>query len=348
MRKLWSVLALSSIVLVTSAASAQAAVVTVGPELTGTFTSSSCGIPCSVTNSGLMQPGAQLTSPISGVVVRWHVIGGNTEGTYRLRTMTETSPSVYLFSGSSEPVSSVPSAGIQTFTATLPIAAGQMIGLDLSPTASVGLGSGLGSYEEWFTVPADGTSPAPSNNGIVAIGFNAEVQPPPTITALGSASGPAAGGTSVRVTGTDLEGATAVKFGSNPAASFTVDSEGQITATSPAGSGSLPVSVTTPAGTATSSQQFAYQAPQTPTPTPPPTPTPAPNPTPAKTCTVPKLKGKSLKSARTAIIRADCNVGRVNKKKGVKAASAKVVGQSSKPGTVLPPRTAVNVTLGKA
>jgi hypothetical protein len=345
MRKFRSIVLLSSIVLAVTAASAPAAVVTVGPDLTGTYTPSSCSQPCTVANSSLTQLGAQLTSPVSGVVVRWHVIGGSTAGTYRLRTMSQTSPSVFLFSGSSETVSSVPSAGIQTITATMPITIGQTIGLDMNSTASVGLGSGLGSFDQWEPVPTDGTSTAPFNTGTTSIGFNAEVQPPPTITALGSASGPAGGGTSVTVTGTDLEGATAVNFGSNPAALFTVDSESHITAISPAGSGTVPVSVTTVAGTATAGQQFTYQAPQTPTPTA--GPTPAPISGPPRICKVPKLKGKSLKSARTAIIRADCNVGRVNKKKGVKASTAKVVGQSSKPGTVVPPRTAVNVTLGK-
>lgn len=344
MRKLSSVLALSSIVLIITASSAQAADVTVGPDLTGSYSSASCGVACTLANASLTQLGAQLTSPVSGAVVRWHVLGGNTAGTYRLRTMSQLSPSSFLFSGSSAPVSSVPSVGIQTFTAMMPITTGQTIGLDMSESASVGLGSGLGSFDQWEPVPADGTSPATINTGTVAIGFNAEVQPVPTITALGSASGPTGGGTSVTVTGTDLEGATAVKFGSSPAASFTVDSENQITATSPAGSGSVPVSVTTVAGTATSGQQFTYQAQQASNPTA--TPTPAPISAPAKTCRVPKLKGKSLKVARTAIIRADCNVGRVNKKKGVKAATAKVVAQSSKPGTVLPARTAVNVTLG--
>jgi hypothetical protein len=347
MRKLSSVLALSSIVLIITAASAQAADVTLGPDLTGTYTSSSCDVACTLANVSLTQPGAQLTSPVSGAVVRWHVIGGSTAGTYRLRTMSQTAPSSFLFSGSSELVSSVPSAGIQTFTATMPIAAGQTIGLDMSETASIGLGSGLGTFEQWEPVPTDGTSPATINNGTVSIGFNAEVQPAPTVTSLGTTSGPTGGGTAVTITGTDLDGATAVKFGSSSAAAFTIDSEGQITATSPAGSGSVPVIVTTVAGTATSGQRFSYQAPQASNPNPNPTPTPAPISAPAKTCAVPKLKGKSLKAARTAIIRADCNVGRVNKKKGVKAATAKVVGQSSKPGTVLPARTAVNVTLGQ-
>ncbi|WP_174557531.1 beta strand repeat-containing protein, partial [Nocardia vaccinii] len=61
--------------------------------------------------------------------------------------------------------------------------------------------------------------------------------------------GPEAGGTTVVLTGTDLTGATAVDFGATPAASFTVDSDTQITAMSPAGTGLAEVTVTTPGGT---------------------------------------------------------------------------------------------------
>ncbi|WP_433490815.1 IPT/TIG domain-containing protein [Nocardia grenadensis] len=61
--------------------------------------------------------------------------------------------------------------------------------------------------------------------------------------------GPEAGGTTVVLTGTDLTGATAVDFGATPAASFTVDSNTQITAVSPAGTGLAEVTVTTPGGT---------------------------------------------------------------------------------------------------
>ena len=69
------------------------------------------------------------------------------------------------------------------------------------------------------------------------------------MTAVSPASGPAAGGTSVTITGTNLTGATAVNFGATPAATFTVNTATQITATSPAGSGTVNITVTTPAGT---------------------------------------------------------------------------------------------------
>jgi hypothetical protein len=77
------------------------------------------------------------------------------------------------------------------------------------------------------------------------------------------AAGPATGGTSVTVTGTDLAGASAVSFGGVPATSVSVTDATHLTATSPAGSlGAVDVSVTTSSGTsdATGSDLFTYVA----------------------------------------------------------------------------------------
>ncbi|WP_459549879.1 beta strand repeat-containing protein [Nocardia sp. X0981] len=71
----------------------------------------------------------------------------------------------------------------------------------------------------------------------------------PTLTSVVPSSGPAAGGTTVVLTGTGLAGATAVNFGATPATSFTVDSPTQITAVAPAGAGTVAVTVTTAGGT---------------------------------------------------------------------------------------------------
>ncbi|MHA4874905.1 IPT/TIG domain-containing protein, partial [Enterococcus faecium] len=51
------------------------------------------------------------------------------------------------------------------------------------------------------------------------------------------------------ITGTNFTGATAVSFGGTAAASFTVNSATQITATAPTGTGTVDVRVTTAAGT---------------------------------------------------------------------------------------------------
>ncbi|MFR9749661.1 beta strand repeat-containing protein [Nocardia sp. 004] len=70
----------------------------------------------------------------------------------------------------------------------------------------------------------------------------------PTVLGLSPISGPEGGGTAVIITGSGFTGATAVTFGITPAAGFTVDSDTQITATSPAGVGVVGVTVTTAGG----------------------------------------------------------------------------------------------------
>ena len=83
--------------------------------------------------------------------------------------------------------------------------------------------------------------------------------PVPTVIAIAPTGGPAAGGTLVTITGTDLGGATAVRFGEASAPGFAVDSPTRITATAPAGSaGTVDVSVTTPGGTGTGAGLFTY------------------------------------------------------------------------------------------
>lgn len=74
----------------------------------------------------------------------------------------------------------------------------------------------------------------------------------PTVTGVAPTSGPEAGGTVVTISGTGFTGATAVDFGSAPAASFTVVSDTTITATTPAHApGPVPVTVAAPGGTST-------------------------------------------------------------------------------------------------
>ncbi|MBI0378598.1 IPT/TIG domain-containing protein [Streptomyces albiflaviniger] len=104
------------------------------------------------------------------------------------------------------------------------------------------------------TVQITVTTPAGTSNG-VAFGYAAA----PTLTAVSPASGPATGGTTVTLTGTNLLGTTAVRFGAVNATSFTVVSATQITAVAPAGSGTVQVTVTTPGGTS-NGVSYAYVA----------------------------------------------------------------------------------------
>ena len=83
--------------------------------------------------------------------------------------------------------------------------------------------------------------------------------PRPTVTGVSPASGATAGGTTVTITGTGLAGATVVRFGA-AATAIAADSGTQITVTSPPGAGTVPITVTTPAGTsrATAAGHYAY------------------------------------------------------------------------------------------
>ncbi|GAT61626.1 leucine-rich repeat protein [Paludibacter jiangxiensis] len=100
-----------------------------------------------------------------------------------------------------------------------------------------------------------------TNNMYGKFKVNIEFAALPNITSISPTSGTTAGGTTVTITGTNLTGATAVKFGSTNAASFTVNSDTQITATSPARSaGAVDITVTTAGGTSatSSADQFTY------------------------------------------------------------------------------------------
>jgi len=84
----------------------------------------------------------------------------------------------------------------------------------------------------------------------------------PTVTGIGPATGSSAGGTSVTIVGTNFTGVTAVNFGTTQAASFTVNSSTSITAVSPAGSGSVHITVIAAGGTSatTTADVFSYGA----------------------------------------------------------------------------------------
>ncbi len=75
------------------------------------------------------------------------------------------------------------------------------------------------------------------------------------------------GGTTVSVSGSDFSGATAVRFGTRNAASFTVSESGEIAAISPPGTGTVNITVTTPRGESpiAPGDEFRYTPPVPPT-----------------------------------------------------------------------------------
>jgi Tol biopolymer transport system component len=102
--------------------------------------------------------------------------------------------------------------------------------------------------------------------GIILTGGGTLSTPPAThqvsVTGVRPGSGPAAGGTSVRVFGTGFAAGASVHFGANAATKVSVVSAGELTATSPAGADTVDVTVSTSAGTspATQADRFTYTA----------------------------------------------------------------------------------------
>lgn len=110
------------------------------------------------------------------------------------------------------------------------------------------------------TVPSGATSGSitvTTANGHASSATDYQVSPPPTITSFTPGQGTV--GRTVVINGSEFTGASALRFGGTPAASFTVDSATQITAKVPAGAGTGPVSVTNAGGTGTSTAQFIVQ-----------------------------------------------------------------------------------------
>jgi hypothetical protein len=170
--------------------------------------------------------GTSLSTPIWGGIIAIADEGRAIAGQGSLNSRTQTLPLLY----------SLPSADFHDITTG---------STGASPTYDAGpgydLATGIGSPVANLLIP-----------GLV------DYQP--TVTVVSPATGSAAGGTSVTITGTDFTGATLVDFGSSPATNVVVKSATQITATSPSGSGMVNVTVTGPGGVSATSaaDEFTY------------------------------------------------------------------------------------------
>jgi hypothetical protein len=114
-----------------------------------------------------------------------------------------------------------------------------------------GLEAGLYRYLGLGTAPNNGATATP-----LPIPSAAPASPPAVSSVTPGSGWP---GSTVTVTGSGFTGTTSVTF-NGAAASFTVTSGTQLTATVPAGATSGPVAVTTPAGTGTSPGSFTVTA----------------------------------------------------------------------------------------
>jgi hypothetical protein len=122
---------------------------------------------------------------------------------------------------------------------TVPLTSGTMTSLDNTCSPNVSGNSYPGGTSQ-FTI----TNPPSSCTTVSA----------PELTSFSPGSDPT--GTSVTINGANLTGATAVTFNGTPA-SFTVNSDAQITTTVPGGATSGPIGITTPGGAVSSSTSFS-------------------------------------------------------------------------------------------
>ncbi|MHB1853433.1 MAG: IPT/TIG domain-containing protein [Acidimicrobiales bacterium] len=120
--------------------------------------------------------------------------------------------------------------------------------------------SGYNTPTEGWDQLAQATGQSPPT--LTNIGWSLQGQPP-QVALVTPSQGPAAGGTSVTITGSNFLGTQQVFFGGSPAASFTVVSATEVTATAPPGTpGFVDVSVETALGasSAQGTDGFVYLA----------------------------------------------------------------------------------------
>ena len=274
------------------------------------------------------------TVPSAGVITSWSnqaAEGLGQELTFKVFRPLGSGPLYpkFLVAGQDGPRSLIPNA-LNTFPVEIPVKAGDLIGdndvnAEVVPNACLLKTSNADDAIYWKQGSALlGTEfeAAKAESGS-RMNVKATLLLAPTVSAVTPATGNAAGGTAITISGAEFADVTGVTVGTVPVP-FTIVSENLITATTTAGTAgaATPVTVTTIAGAATGS--FAYEP----------------------VCVVPKLKGRKLKPAKRALLKAHCKPGKVTRGKGVTAKAGKVVGQSPKQETSRPADAKVSLKLG--
>jgi hypothetical protein len=150
---------------------------------------------------------------------------------------------------------------VNTYPASIPVRAGDMIGIFGGDGDCATFTSNAGDViEAQFGDISAGVPTVFVSSSGAKVPVSAQEVLAPGIGSLSSSAGPDAGGTTVTITGHDFAGASAVDFGGTPAR-FTVDSDTTITAVAPAAApGTVDVSVDTAGGQSPTSpaDQFTY------------------------------------------------------------------------------------------
>ncbi len=143
-------------------------------------------------------------------------------------------------------------------------AVGTVVPVDLTEfvlTTTVSI-IGAATFDGYPSCSSCGSSTPPTYSAPTPLANTTITAAAPTVavTGVNPDSGAPSGNTSVTITGTDLGNASAVDFGSNNPGTITADSATSITATSPAGTGTVDITVTTPDGTSAANpgDEFTY------------------------------------------------------------------------------------------
>jgi hypothetical protein len=185
-------------------------------------------------------PGAAPSLVVTGVTPNYGPAAGGTPVTFT-GTGFSTTPGATQFAAAQYQFTGVSCASTTTCTA-------------VSPSVSVAAGSA--EIGDTISVTVNGQSTA--NQELFFVWYGT-----PRLASLAPSSGPAAGGTAVTLTGSIFPvtgqqlGAASVRFGTTPATGVSCSLNDTCTATAPAGSGTVQVTVTTPGGTS-NAVSFTY------------------------------------------------------------------------------------------
>lgn len=159
------------------------AAITVGSSLTAPVNNNiqqGCGAaPCTYVNVALSDTGAIVASPLTGVLVRWRMLGNANGASFEVRVLRPAPGGEYTGVGTGTPEVPV-GAGPSTFSTRLPIQAGDLVGLNTPAGVNWLQGTSPatgGSYAKFDPALADGSSASPpgfSTN--IEVGFNGDVE----------------------------------------------------------------------------------------------------------------------------------------------------------------------------
>jgi hypothetical protein len=356
MRRLLIALAVA-VAALASAAPAGAKIIQVGPNLSGATAEEHFSCTGGGTCEFAQKSPSTYTAPVTGEIVEWQLKGAT--GEFLL----------WLFDGNTATSQSAigkAEGGKTSFPAAIPVEQGQRFAVEMfrdKDKLGASLVSGA-SVSGWTPnlQPGETRAPDKSYPGVELLA-NVRILPAPGITAVTPSSGTS--DAQVTITGHDFIDVKGVSFGGTPT-NYEVRSETEIVAEAFAFSpGVASVSVSTVAGTATATDAFTFEeaspesgsTPPIVPPVEPPPPVVIPPippleippltfPPETPECHVPKLRGKTLKQAKPLLLAAHCKLGKVTKRKGVKATRGKVVAETPSPGAPAPNGWPVRITLG--